>query len=336
MDPNETNDDDFDSAFEEATSDAPVEPTDVEDEADGAVAEESGSESDAADEKTGEAESDEDVTGEDKKDAGYDGEQEGDGEDAAAELEDGGDPEKADAKATPAKGEEGKPAYDEATLKRAMDLLNEENKGKAEEPAAAQEDEPADPEPQRTWKDYVPEDKREVIETYEREWAEVSEAESIKRTAELQLLQDTLYSDLRSALAPVFETTQTLKVNAHLDAVRQQHSDLDEVRQPLQEWIETQPEFVRPAYLEVAQKGSAKQVIELINQFKQSTGRTGAAPEVPAPSARQPQQRPAKPQPSAAAKRALAAAPSPNKAEVPGSANPDDFDAAFDEAAGIG
>jgi len=327
MDPVDTEDknyDEFESAFDDATTDSAT----VEKEAEGEAPAAEAKSADGAEEKDPEAEVEPKAADGTEAPAGDEAEP----TPSAAELETGDPAEAEGAPAAPEEAPTSAPTYDEATLKRAVELLKEQDKAPAEAPAEA----PTEEAVAKTWQDYVPENKREVVEKYEQEWAEVSEGEQIKRTAELQLLQDTLYSDLRSALAPVFETTQSLKVNAHLDAVRQQHTDLDEIRKPLQDWIETQPEFVRPVYKEVAAKGSAAQVIQLISQFKSSTGTAGAAPEVPAPSVRQPAPRPAKTQPTAAAKRALAAAPSPNRAEVPGSANPDDFDAAFDEAAGLG
>lgn len=240
----------------------------------------------------------------------------------------------ADAEEPPATEEQPEaPKYDEETIRRAAELLKKTQQPKEEQPAA--DTPPEEPEQPKTWRDFVPEDKKAVIDKYEQEWAEVSEAEEIKRTAELQLLQERLYSDLKGALAPVFETTQRLQVNAHFDAIRQQHPDFDDIRDSLAEWIDQQPEFVRPAYQEVAEKGSPQQIVDMINQFKAAKGMTGAVPEVPASSVRKPEQRkPAHKQPAASAKKALAAAPSPSKAEVPGSARHDDFDDAFEEAAG--
>lgn len=224
------------------------------------------------------------------------------------------------------------PKFDAETLRRAQELMQQRQQQQQQQPA-----EEETPEAPKTWRDMIPEDKRGIIDKYEQEWGEVAEAEQLIREAQLQLVKQEVYSELGRALAPVFETTQTLKVNAHLDAIRQVHSDLDDIRGELTDWIETQPEFVRPAYQEVAQKGSAQQVIELINQFKQSTGKTGAVPAVPASSARTQQPAAKAPrQPPAAAKKAMAAAPASRKAEVPGSARPEDFDAAWEEATGLG
>jgi len=136
----------------------------------------------------------------------------------------------------------------------------------------------------------------------------------------------------------VFATTQKLQVNAHLDAVRTAHADLDTIKPQIQDWIQTQPKFLQAEYARVAKSGSSAEVIELVDQFKESKGTAGAVPELPASSARAapPAVKPAAKKPSAAARKALSATPSPSKADVPGSASPDDFDAAFEEAAGLG
>lgn len=338
MDPekDESFEDEYGAAFDDATGEAPAakDPQPNDDEPSSGSAE--GTEGDNEEgEAEGEAEGEGDTGGE----SGDDGADDGDAGDAEADRE----------AATAEGGAEGDapvapntPSYDAETLRKANELLNKQKQQAeppaAEPPADGDGTDPADEaDPYKaSWEDFVPDDKKEVVDRYKREWSEVHEAEEVIRNAQLQLVQERLYSDLRRALAPVFETTQRLQVNAHLDAVRQVHPDLDTVREDLKTWIAEQPEFVRPAYEQVAAKGSAKEVIELINFYKQSRGTaTGAVPEVPASSARtqSQEQRPQK-QPSAAAKKALAAAPSPRKAEVAASQN--DFDAAFDEAAGLG
>lgn len=348
MDPNKDDENyekDYDDAFEEASGEGTGASQEEQD-----FADESGEGGEPAEKAAGAESGNDDADVEDAAAGSGDepaaeGADDSDGADAADD-EGGEGQQKADGDEPQheADADKGAPKYDEETVRKAAELLSkQQGKGEqpTEEPAAeeqGQQEQPVDFD-KVTWEDYVPEDKKDVVEKYKQEWSEVHEAEEVIRNAQLQLIQERLYSDLRSALAPVFETTQKLQVNAHLDAIRQTHPDLDDIRGELNEWIDQQPEFVRPAYKQVATKGSAKEVVELINQFKQAKGKTGAVPEVPASSARQQQQqrKPAQKQPPAAAKKALAAAPSPSTADVPGSANPDDFDSAWEEAAaGLG
>ena len=245
-----------------------------------------------------------------------------------------------EAPAEEAPAEEAQPAakkagsLDEEQLAAAYRRLRQEE-ADGEKGAKPAEEAPAVDDPrQKTWRDYVSEDNRKVLEPYETDWSEVSQAEQIKRDAQLQHVQDVVYSDLKAVLAPIVEHMKQSKVEAHFNAIRQEHADIDDVKEDLNRWVDEQPEFVRPAFEQVLKTGSAKQVVELLNAYKQATGKTGAAPEVPASSAsngagKKPQRTP----PSAGAKRALAATPSTKRKDPPRQADPDDFSSAFDEAA---
>lgn len=339
MDPNEdqNHERDYDDAFDEASGEESGVSDDDKSFADGDEPAEqaTGAEGDgdaAAAEGAGDADSgSEDGEGDDPAASGEGPAAEESGDDAASEEE------------PPAEaGKEGgaAPDYDEEAVRKAAEIIQQHQKRtQGDQPVAPQagteEEPPAEPEQPKTIDDYIPEDKQEVVNKYRQEWSEVAEAEQVLREAHLQQVQERIYSELRGALAPVFETTQRLQVNAHQEAIRKVHPDLDEVKEDLQAWIAEQPEFVRPAYEQVAKQGSAQEVVELINYYKQAKGTTGAAPAVPASSARTQQKpKPAPKQPPAAAKKAMAAAPSPRQAQPPGSSNPEDYDAAFEEAAG--
>lgn len=339
MDPNqeETFERDYDDAFNEASGEESGVSDDDKSFADG---DESGEEA------TG-AEGDGDAAAEGESGDDDSGAENGEGDDPAASGDDAGSEEPSgdasgeeEPPADPAKEEGAAPQYDDEAVRKAAEIIQQHQKrtqgDQPVEPQAGTEEEPpAEPEQPKTIDDYIPEDKQEVVSKYRQEWAEVAEAEQVLREAHLQQVQERIYSELRGALAPVFETTQRLQVNAHQEAIRKVHPDLDEVKEDLQAWIAEQPEFVRPAYEQVAKQGSAQEVVELINYYKQAKGTTGAAPAVPASSARTQQKpKPAPKQPPAAAKKAMAAAPSPRQAQPPGSSNPEDYDAAFEEAAG--
>ena len=227
-------------------------------------------------------------------------------------------------------------SLDEEALAAAYRRLREEEQAGQQQQQQQQEVSPLD----KTWKDYLSDEDKAVVEEYEKEWSEVSRAEQIKRQAELQHVQDVVYSNVRSALAPIVEQLQQSKVEAHFNSIRSRVPDFDDIREPVQEWVKEQPEFVRPAFEQVLKQGSADQVVELLNAYKQATGKTGAAPQVPASSAskgqQQPASRPKRPAPSGAAKRAMAAAPSQKRSNPPAQTDPNDFASAFDEAAAGG
>lgn len=366
--------DEFEASFDEAAGDAPAADNQEPAEGDGVKTEATTQESGQGDtgEKDGVAE-DDTTAGDGESSEGAEGEAGGaeeapegsEGASGGSDSKTGSDGAGAAAAKVPEPDPQKElPKYDAETLRKAAELIRKSAQAQAggqqapvnqqaahqaagvgdqavpqQSQQAAPAQDPAQQEPdvsKLTIDDYIPEDKKGIVDTYKKEWSEVYEAEQVIRDAHLQLMRDKLYSELRSALAPVFETTQRLTVTAHLDTIRRAHPDVDNIRDELMAWIGEQPDFVRPAYEQVAQSGTAEQVIELINQFKRAKGSTGAVPDVPASSAsrqQQPAQRKAKP----AAKKALAATPSPSAAQPPGSANPDGFDAAFEEAAsGLG
>lgn len=76
------------------------------------------------------------------------------------------------------------------------------------------------------------------------------------------------------ALAPIKEQAQNAALEAHFKALTDANPDHNEIvtGQPLQDWIEKQPSFVRDQYKVVFERGTADQVIELVSTFKSQSG----------------------------------------------------------------
>lgn len=75
-------------------------------------------------------------------------------------------------------------------------------------------------------------------------------------------------------LAPIKEQAQNAALEAHFKALTDANPDHNEIvtGQPLQDWIEKQPSFVRDQYKVVFERGTADQVIELVSTFKSQSG----------------------------------------------------------------
>jgi hypothetical protein len=71
---------------------------------------------------------------------------------------------------------------------------------------------------------------------------------------------------------PALAKVQTATQEAHIAEITRAHADVGELVESgaLQEWIETQPYTRAREYLEIYERGSAAQVVQLIDQFKQS------------------------------------------------------------------
>ena len=107
--------------------------------------------------------------------------------------------------------------------------------------------------------------------------------------------------------------------------VIEKHSDFDAVKPRLEGWIKEQPAYLRDAYMRAYTDGTAEDVADLTQRFKDATGVKPQAPNTPA-----------QPTPQASNDgKADALAPVTARRTKPEPSGPDmsDFDTAFDEAA---
>lgn len=117
-------------------------------------------------------------------------------------------------------------------------------------------------------------------------------------------------------LSPLQQKQETDAATLHLTTIYTAHPDLDSLveSKELNQWIEKQPSFARAGYRTVLSDGTAADVVEMFDAFKEATGKTAAPPApTPAPAA-------AKPDPAAAAQAAIAAArtaPPSSLSEIP-------------------
>ncbi|MFV3386620.1 hypothetical protein ACNFCJ_14510 [Pseudomonas sp. NY15364] len=94
-----------------------------------------------------------------------------------------------------------------------------------------------------------------------------------------------LLADLvKQQVAPLQQKQQMTEQEAHAQAIYAKHPDLDSIIESaeLDAWIESQPGFARSAYRSVMEKGTAAEVIEFIDTYKEATGKTQAAAAAPA------------------------------------------------------
>jgi len=201
-------------------------------------------------------------------------------------------------------------------------------------PPAAPAPEPAASEPVPV---YTPEETEELA-ALQKEWPDM------KRIFELmsrQLQVDTLnyaFSEVGKVIAPLQSTVETYTTNDHMAAIYEAHEDYDAVYQPTMEWIEKQPSFLKAAYQNVVKQGTAEDVAEMIQRFKNETGwqTPAAAPagKPPAPAAKPTAPAQQQTELSAAAKQAAKAmgAVGAKRGATAGAQDPNDFDSAWDEA----
>lgn len=222
---------------------------------------------------------------------------------------------------------------DPAFLAQAIVEANERTRQAA---AAAQVETPA-PYVPVTADAYLNDTQKAQIAKFKAEWPDESPAIEMMVEARAQAImanaQHALVTQLNTVLAPLFQSTEKAEVNSHMSVIRSAHPDLDQVIGNLPAWVATQPQFLQPAYNSILQKGSAADVVGLLNEYKKASSATGAAPVTPAPAVAQ-ETKPAKNPVSAAAVAATAAVPATQRQNPTTKGDPNDFDGAFDEALG--
>jgi len=124
------------------------------------------------------------------------------------------------------------------------------------------------------------------------DYSDEAMAKGVKAVASAEVAKAVaaLSEKFEQVLAPIKEQEQTTALEAHFKALTDANPDHNQIvsGQPLQDWIEKQPSFVRDQYKTVFERGTAAQVIELVSTFKSQSGIGQPAPAAnPAASAAQ-------------------------------------------------
>lgn len=198
--------------------------------------------------------------------------------------------------------------------------------------AAAPEPAPAP----ATFEIYTPEEKTQLADL-QKEWPDIDKMLELKAR---QLQFDTLtlaFREINRIYAPVAAYVDHTQTSDHAAAIYEEHADYDQIYAPMQQWIEEQPGYMKNAYQTVAKEGTAAEVIDMISRFKEATGwKTPATPaSAPAPAAQPVSKAGAVTELSAAAKKAAGSmrAVITQQTGQPQGSDPNDFDAAWAEAA---
>ena len=174
---------------------------------------------------------------------------------------------------------------------------------------------------------YTAEEKAQLAE-YDKEWGDVAKGEMLRRRGEYHHLTNYIFAEVTRNLQPIADMVAALAERTHSTDLTTRIPDYDTARDKVIEWVDKQPDYLKAAYTQVVQQGTAEQVADLIERWRKDTGATiaprgqQAAPVVP------------KKEPSAAAQAVAAKlAPTPSKRTTPvAGVAKEDFDGAFAEA----
>ena len=210
--------------------------------------------------------------------------------------------------------------------------IAEEQERRQREAQAAQEQQ--QPEKEVSYEDFLTEQDKAAIKLMDTEWSEVAGPVhaliNAHVKAALAAQERQVLAQVQQRLAPIEQVTAQSQEALYWSTIQASHPDFREAAAALPEWIEKQPKLVQPALRAAYDRGTAEQVIELLDTYKQAIGTTGAAPAQPASSAAQV---PPKAVPKAALDATLAP-PTAQRSKMAASRDPNDADAAFMEAFG--
>lgn len=170
----------------------------------------------------------------------------------------------------------------DAILARLSQLVRDT---KTETPAPVAQETPArtpaqeqQPEPEL----YTAEDKT-FLDTYEKDWSDVSRGEALKRRAEYQQLVSHIYGELAKVIQPLRETVGVIAERTHLSDIKAAVPDYsDDMRSQVLDWVDRQPAYLKSAYEQVVTGGSPEEVQDLINRWSAETKAAPAAAPAPA------------------------------------------------------
>lgn len=210
--------------------------------------------------------------------------------------------------------------------------IAEEQERRQREAQATQEQQ--QPEKEVSYEDFLTEQDKAAIKLMDTEWSEVAGPVhaliNAHVKAALAAQEKQVLAQVQQRLAPIEQVTAQSQEALYWSTIQASHPDFREAAAAIPEWIEKQPKLVQPALRAAYDRGTAEQVIELLDTYKQAIGTTGAAPAQPASSAAQV---PPKAVPKAALDATLAP-PTAQRSKMAASRDPNDAEAAFMEAFG--
>jgi hypothetical protein len=211
--------------------------------------------------------------------------------------------------------------HDTALLSKLEELLD---KNRAAEQAPAPVQTPA-PAPQVN--PYTPEEQTFLAE-YEKDWGDVSKAESLKRRTEYNDLVQYVFNEVAAVLRPMTQDLQVVLQERQKAQVLGAVPEYGTLQESITAWVGAQPAYLRDAYQRVIQGGNSDEIADLVERYKKDTPGS-----VVVDSSKQ--QATELPPPAKKAAQALAPVSSKRSSVVAAEPDKNDFDGAFAKFAAI-
>lgn len=219
-----------------------------------------------------------------------------------------------------------RPATDEDILNRFAEIV--QSRQAQDDPRRSQQQFRQQPQPAPQPVEFYSPEEKTALATFQKDWPDVARAMDVRERALAQQLVGYVFQEVANTIRPLFSQVQTVSEQSQIEQIHALVPDYAVVREPVLQWIEQQPAYLKPAYEYVRDHGTAVEVADLVQRFKQATG---AAVSAPQPTAL-PVARVEEPSLPAAARKAVASlAPVGSKRSVVVRGDdPGDFDGAFE------
>jgi len=179
-------------------------------------------------------------------------------------------------------------------------------------------------------------DEKAVLDSYDKDWGDVSKAESIRRKADIFNAVSYVFAQMRQHIEPKLqqfsEVSEQITSQLALQELRRENQDYDSIYDAVTAWVDTLPAPFRAGAKQVMEGGTTEDVNALIKEYKKAHPTSAAAtPAIPAaPGGRQ-----GTANLSPAAKQAaqrLSVVGSKRSTQRGAAIDPNDFDGAWEEA----
>jgi hypothetical protein len=107
----------------------------------------------------------------------------------------------------------------------------------------------------------------------------------LRRRAENAALVEFIFTEIAKTVVPLKEMTMTIATRTHASDLEQKIGKYDDsLRDQVETWIGTQPDYLQGPYKQVIDEGTSDQVANLIERFRKETG--SVTPIQPTPGAK--------------------------------------------------
>jgi len=173
-------------------------------------------------------------------------------------------------------------------------------------------------------------EEQKFLDEYEKDWPDISKAESLKRRAEITEAVRYVFQQMTKTIEPIVEHYKNSEYNEHEAAIKAVHEDYDDVKKDVIDWATSQTGTRGRIFNEVVSSGTAEEIADLVSIWKEANGKTKAPVAQGAGSTNAPAEPPQKAKQAAQQLSVV----SSKRTTMPVVADPNDFDSAWGEATG--